>query len=49
MYILSICILYTQLIADLDETIQATELFLDDECQFKLISIVNADDNLYRI
>uniref|UniRef100_UPI00404871C2 type I restriction endonuclease subunit R n=1 Tax=Flavobacterium sp. TaxID=239 RepID=UPI00404871C2 len=38
-----------ELIADLDETIQATELFLDDECQFKLISIVNADDNLYRI
>jgi type I restriction enzyme R subunit len=38
-----------ELIADLDETIQATELFLDDECQFKLISIVNAEDNLYRI
>lgn len=38
-----------ELIADLDETIQATELFLDDECGFKLISIVNADDNLYRI
>ena len=38
-----------ELIADLDETIQATDLFLDDECQFKLISIINADDNLYRI
>lgn len=38
-----------ELIADLEETIQATELFLDDECDFKLISIVNADDNLYRI
>lgn len=38
-----------ELIADLEETIQATELFLDDECGFKLISIVKADDNLYRI
>ena len=38
-----------ELIADLDETIQATELFLDDECKFKLISIINADDNLYKI
>lgn len=38
-----------ELIADLEETIQATELFLDDECGFKLITIVNADDNLYRI
>ncbi|MCA6422652.1 MAG: type I restriction endonuclease subunit R [Flavobacterium sp.] len=38
-----------ELIADLDETIQATELFLADDCKFKLISIVNADDNLYRI
>jgi type I restriction enzyme R subunit len=38
-----------ELIADLDETIQATELFLEDECQFKLISIINAEDNLYKI
>ena len=38
-----------ELIADLDETIQATELFLEDDCKFKLISVVNADDNLYRI
>jgi type I restriction enzyme R subunit len=38
-----------ELIADLDETIQATDLFLDDECHFKLISIINAEDNLYRI
>lgn len=38
-----------ELIADLDETIQATELFLEDDCKFKLFSIVNADDNLYRI
>ena len=38
-----------ELIADLEETIQTTELFLDDECGFKLITIVNADDNLYRI
>lgn len=38
-----------ELVADLEETIQATEFFLDDECDFKLISIVNADDNLYRI
>lgn len=41
--------LLEELIADLEETIQATELFLDDECGFKLISIVKADDNLYRI
>ncbi|MEY3501664.1 MAG: hypothetical protein RL308_3337, partial [Bacteroidota bacterium] len=38
-----------ELIADLDETIQATDLFLDDECHFKLTTIINAEDNLYRI
>jgi type I restriction enzyme R subunit len=38
-----------ELVADLAETIQATDLFLDDECSFKLVSIINADDNLYRI
>jgi type I restriction enzyme R subunit len=38
-----------ELIADLDETIQATELFLDDECQFKLSLITNAEDTVYRI
>lgn len=38
-----------ELVADLDETIQATDLFLDDECNFKLVSIINAEDNLYRI
>lgn len=37
------------LILDLDETIQATELFLQDECKFLLNTIVNAEDNLYRI
>ena len=38
-----------ELIADLNETIQATELFLDDECQFKLSLITNAEDTVYRI
>lgn len=37
------------LIADLDETIQATELFFEDECKFRLATIIEADDNLYRI
>lgn len=38
-----------ELIADLEETIQATELFLEDDCKFKLTKIINAEDNLYRI
>lgn len=38
-----------ELIADLDETIQATELFLQDECKFSISLIVDQDDNLYRI
>lgn len=38
-----------ELIADLSETIQATELFLKDECDFDLILITEATDNLYRI
>lgn len=38
-----------ELIADLSETVQATELFLKDECKFDLNSIINASDNLYRI
>ncbi len=38
-----------ELVADLEETIQATDLFLDDECNFKLVSIINAEDNLYKI
>jgi type I restriction enzyme R subunit len=38
-----------ELIADLNETVMATELFLLDECKFQLENIVNAEDNLYRI
>lgn len=38
-----------ELIADLDETIQATELFLQDECKFSISLIVDQKDNLYRI
>lgn len=38
-----------ELVADLSETIQATELFLDDECSFKLSLITNAEDTVYRI
>jgi type I restriction enzyme R subunit len=38
-----------ELIADLDETIQASFFFLADECNFNLDSIINADDNLFRI
>lgn len=38
-----------ELIADLDETIQATELFLQDECKFSISLIVDQNDNLYRI
>jgi type I restriction enzyme, R subunit len=38
-----------ELIADLEETIQATELFLEDDCKFQLSKIINAEDNLYRI
>jgi len=38
-----------ELIADLNETIQATELFLEDDCKFQLTKIINAEDNLYRI
>jgi type I restriction enzyme R subunit len=38
-----------ELIADLDETIQATDLFLEDECKFKVSKIIDAEDNLYRI
>ena len=38
-----------ELIADLDETIQATNLFLEDECKFKVSKIIDAEDNLYRI
>lgn len=38
-----------ELIADLEETVMATELFLQDECKFALDSIVTAEDNLYRI
>jgi type I restriction enzyme R subunit len=37
------------LIADLDETVMATELFLQDECKFALDSIVHAEDTVYRI
>lgn len=37
------------LIAELDETITATELFLKDECKFDLKLIIDAEDNLYRI
>lgn len=37
------------LIADLNETIQATELFLEDDCKFQLSKIVDAEDSLYRI
>lgn len=38
-----------ELVADLSETVLATELFLQDECKFSLDSIVKAEDNLYRI
>ncbi len=38
-----------ELIADLDETIQATELFLQDECKFSISLIIDQVDNLYRI
>lgn len=38
-----------ELIADLDETIQATELFLQDECKFSVSKITEQEDNLYRI
>lgn len=38
-----------ELIADLEETIQATELFLEDDCKFQLSKIINSEDNLYRI
>ena len=38
-----------ELIEDLDETITATELFLNNECGFDLDLIVNAADNLHRI
>jgi type I restriction enzyme R subunit len=38
-----------ELIADLDETIQATELFLQDECKFAVSKITEQEDNLYRI
>jgi len=38
-----------ELVADLSETIQATELFLEDDCKFQLTKIINAEDNLYRI
>lgn len=38
-----------ELIADLSETVEATELFFKDECKFDLNSIINASDNLYRI
>jgi type I restriction enzyme R subunit len=37
------------LVADLEETIMATEFFLQDECNFSLESIVNAENNFYRI
>jgi type I restriction enzyme, R subunit len=37
------------LIADLNETIQATELFLEDDCKFSLSKIVEAEDSLYLI
>jgi len=37
------------LIDELEETILACELFLKDECEFELVKITDADDNLYRI
>ncbi|MEZ7500746.1 type I restriction endonuclease subunit R [Flavobacterium sp. Arc3] len=38
-----------ELIADLEETVQATELFLQDECKFNISLITEQEDNLYRI
>ncbi len=38
-----------ELVEDLDETLEATELFLKNECEFKLEQVVNAADNLYKI
>jgi type I restriction enzyme R subunit len=38
-----------ELVAELRETVQATDLFLMDECKFNLDAIISAPDNLYRI
>jgi type I restriction enzyme, R subunit len=38
-----------ELVAELDEAVKTTELFLKDECKFNLSKIVEAQDNLYRI
>jgi len=38
-----------ELVGDIEEAILATDLFLQDECDFDLDKIVKADDNLYRI
>jgi type I restriction enzyme, R subunit len=38
-----------ELVAELDEAVKTTELFLNDECKFSLSKIVEAQDNLHRI
>lgn len=38
-----------ELVAELDEAVKTTELFLNDECKFGLSKIVEAQDNLHRI
>ena len=39
----------SELVEDLNETVLATELFFQDECNFDLKTITDAEDNLYRI
>lgn len=39
----------SELIDDLKETILSTETFLQEECDFEISKIINAEDNLYRI
>jgi type I restriction enzyme R subunit len=39
----------SELIEDLNETVLATELYFQDECDFDLKTITEAEDNLYRI
>ena len=39
----------SELIDDLKETILSTETFLQEECDFEISKIIDAEDNLYRI
>ena len=38
-----------ELVGELEETLEATELFLKHECEFELSKVVEAEDNLYRL